>query len=92
MKWLNSLFNDQNRVTTVLVLSDILLINLAFILAYWVRYDLQLFRAVDPAFNVPYQVYLPFVAVFTLLLIFVYKQQGSYKQRRQLSWIDEFYA
>lgn len=92
MKWLNSLFNDQNRVTTILVLSDILLINLAFVLAYWVRYDLQLFRAVDPAFNVPYQVYLPFVAVFTLLLILVYKQQGSYKQRRQLSWIDEFYA
>ena len=52
MKWLNSLFNDQNRVTTILVLSDIVLINLAFILAYWVRYDLQLFRAVDPAWQV----------------------------------------
>ncbi|MCB0209430.1 MAG: undecaprenyl-phosphate glucose phosphotransferase [Anaerolineae bacterium] len=92
MNWLNGRFNQQNRVPTLLILSDILLINIAFILAYWVRYDLQLFRAVDPAFNVSYQVYLPFVALFTLLLILVYKQQGSYKQRRQLSWIDEFYA
>ena len=92
MKWLNGLFNQKNRVTTFLVLSDILLINISFILAYWVRYDLQLFRAVDPAFSVSYRVYLPFVAVFTLLLILVYRQQGAYKQRRQLSWIDEFYA
>lgn len=71
---------------------DVILINLAFALAYWVRYDLQLFRAVDPAFNEPYQVYLPFAALFTLLLILVYRQQGVYKLRRQISWIDEFYS
>lgn len=74
------------------ILVDVILINQAFVLAYWVRYDLQLFRAVDPAFNVPYRVYLPFVALFTLLLILVYRQQGVYRLRRQISWVDELYA
>ncbi|MBI1880400.1 MAG: undecaprenyl-phosphate glucose phosphotransferase, partial [Chloroflexi bacterium] len=74
------------------VLVDVVLINVAFILAYWVRYKLQLFRAVDPAFDVPYDVYLPFAGLFTLLLILVYRQQGAYRLRRQISWFDEFYA
>jgi exopolysaccharide biosynthesis polyprenyl glycosylphosphotransferase len=60
--------------------------------AYWIRYDLQLFRAVDPAFNVPYQVYLPFVAIFTLLLVLIYRQHGVYRLRHQISWFDEFYV
>ena len=84
----------SNRLSAQLsrIGGDVILINVAFILAYWARYDLQLFRAVDPAFNVPYRVYLPFVAVFTLLLILVYRQQGVYRTRRQISWFDEFYA
>lgn len=92
MKRLEVLFSNQIVATVVWVLIDVILINLAFVLAYWVRYDLQLFRAVDPAFNVPYQVYLPFVGLFTALLILVYRQQGVYRLRRQISWVDEFYA
>jgi exopolysaccharide biosynthesis polyprenyl glycosylphosphotransferase len=74
------------------MLSDIFLINIAFTLAYWVRYELQLFRGVDPAFEVPYQVYLPFVALFTFLLMLAYRQAGFYRLRRHISWFDEFYA
>lgn len=92
MKYLEALFTNQKVATVFWVLTDIFLINIAFILAYWLRYDLQLFRAVDPAFNVPYRVYLPFTALFTLLLILVYRQQGVYRLRRQISWFDEFYA
>ncbi|MBN1218227.1 MAG: undecaprenyl-phosphate glucose phosphotransferase [Anaerolineae bacterium] len=92
MKRLQVLFSNQRVAATVWMLTDILIINVACILAYWIRYDLQLFRAVDPAFNVPYRVYLPFVAGFTFLLIFVYKQQGIYRLRHQISWFDEFYA
>lgn len=92
MKRLEILFTHQRLATFVWMLTDILLINVACILAYWVRYDLQLFRAVDPAFNVPYQVYLPFVAIFTLLLTLVYRQQGVYRLRLQISWFDEFFA
>ncbi len=92
MKRFEILFNNQIVATVVWILIDVILINLAFVLAYWIRYDLQLFRAVDPAFNVPYQIYLPFVGLFTVLLILVYRQQGVYKLRRQVSWVDEFYA
>jgi exopolysaccharide biosynthesis polyprenyl glycosylphosphotransferase len=89
---LAALFRNHKLATLVWMASDIFLINLAFILAYWVRYDLQLFRSVDPAFEVPYRVYLPFVALFTLLLMLVYRQAGFYRIRRQISWFDEFYA
>ena len=92
MKRLEILFSHQLVAALVWMGIDVLLINLAFVLSYWVRYDLQLFRAVDPAFDVPYAVYLPFALIFTALLIFVYRQQGVYRLRRQLSWIDEFYA
>ncbi len=92
MKRFEILFNNQIVSTTVWVIIDIILINLAFVLAYWIRYDLQLFRAVDPAFDVSYVVYLPFVVLYTILLIIVYRQQRIYKLRPQVSWIDEFYA
>lgn len=92
MKRVKLLFENPNVAGIVWAVIDIVLINIAFVLAYWVRYDLQLFRAVDPAFAVTYDVYLPFVALFTLLLILVYRQQGVYRLRRHISWFDEFYA
>lgn len=92
MKRLTVLFTNQRAAAIAWVLIDVILINIAFGLAYWVRYRLQLFRAVDPAFDVPYEVYWPFAGLFTLLLILVYRQQGAYRLRRQISWFDEFYA
>ncbi len=92
MKRLTVLFSNQRAAAITWVLVDVVLINVAFVLAYWVRYKLQLFRAVDPAFDVPYGVYLPFAGLFTLLLILVYRQQGAYRLRRQISWFDEIYA
>lgn len=92
MKRLEILFSNQRTATIFWMLVDIFLINVAFALAYWVRYDLQLFRAVDPAFAVTYNVYLPFVGLFTLLLILVYRQHGLYRLRRNISWFDEFYT
>jgi exopolysaccharide biosynthesis polyprenyl glycosylphosphotransferase len=92
VKRLTVLFSNQKAAAITWVLIDVILINVAFGLAYWVRYRLQLFRAVDPAFDVPYEVYWPFAGLFTLLLILVYRQQGAYRLRRQISWFDEFYA
>ena len=75
-----------------LVLADILLINGAFALSYWVRYELQWFRAVDPAFDVPFSAYIPFAGVLTALLLIAYKLEGVYDHRRGASWFDEFYS
>ena len=92
MKRLEIFITNQRVATLTWMAIDIILINIACLIAYWLRYDLQLLRAVEPAFNVPYRVYLPFVAGFTLLLILIYRQQGIYRLRREISWLDEVYA
>jgi exopolysaccharide biosynthesis polyprenyl glycosylphosphotransferase len=75
-----------------LVLADIVLINIAFAISYWVRYDLQWFRAVDPAYDAPFTTYMPFAGVLTALLLIAYKLEGVYDHRRGASWFDEFYS
>lgn len=75
-----------------LVLADIFLINVAFAISYWVRYDLQWFRTVDPVFDAPFSAYIPFAGVLTALLLIAYKLEGVYDQRRGASWFDEFYS
>ncbi len=76
----------------LLVVSDAILINVAFAIAYWIRYDLQWFRAVDPAYNTTYRAYVPFVAVLTALLLLAYRLEGVYSLRRGATWLDEVYA
>ncbi len=92
MKRLEFLFADKLTTKLIWITLDVLLINIAFILAYWVRYDLQLFKAVDPAFAVSLRVYWPFLLIYTLLLIAVYRQHGIYRITGPVSWFDEFYT
>jgi exopolysaccharide biosynthesis polyprenyl glycosylphosphotransferase len=79
-------------VSAALVISDAILINIAFVLAYWIRYDLQWLRAVDPAFVVPFTVYIPFAVILTGVLILAYRRQGLYRLRQGISWFDELYG
>jgi exopolysaccharide biosynthesis polyprenyl glycosylphosphotransferase len=76
----------------VTLVTDALLINVAFIIAYWLRYDLQLFRAVDPANNVPYRVYLPLVAILTILVLLASRREGAYNLRRGRPLFDDLYG
>ncbi len=71
--------------------SDIVLINVAFLLAYFLRYRLQLFRPVDPAFDNPPDVYLPFALILTLLLIVAFRLDGVYVPRRLSLWLDQMW-
>ncbi|MBN1890016.1 MAG: sugar transferase [Thermoflexales bacterium] len=76
-----------------LIACDAVLVNLAFTLAYIIRYDLQLFRPlVDPAYDTPLNNYLPFMAVLTLLLLISFRLGGVYELRRGRSWLDTVYA
>jgi len=75
-----------------LVITDALLINIAFAIAYWIRYDLQWLRAVDPAYVVPFSVYIPFALILTVVLILAYRRQGLYNLRQGVSWFDELTA
>jgi exopolysaccharide biosynthesis polyprenyl glycosylphosphotransferase len=87
----SKLLTSRRVYTLALVLSDILLINVAFALAYYVRYVLQIGGAVDPANNVPYAAFVPFVILLTALLLLVYRGEGVYRLRRGASWLDDTY-
>ena len=76
----------------VTLISDVLLINVAFLIAYWLRYDLQLFRSVDPANNVPYSVYLPLVGFLTVVLVLANRREGAYDVRRGRPLFDDIYG
>ena len=73
------------------IITDVLLINLAFAIAYWLRYDLQWFAVVDETNLVPYTVFIPISLALTLLLLVIYKLNGVYNLSRGASWFDEVY-
>jgi exopolysaccharide biosynthesis polyprenyl glycosylphosphotransferase len=81
----------RSRTLALIVLVDALLINLAFALGYYARYELELFRPVNDANAAPYSAYLPFQLSYTVLLLAFLYLDGVYAQRRGGSWFDEAY-
>jgi exopolysaccharide biosynthesis polyprenyl glycosylphosphotransferase len=71
--------------------TDVLLINLAVAIAYWMRYELQWFAAVEEANFVPYTTFIPISLALTALLLGIYKLNGVYNQPRGASWFEEVY-
>lgn len=71
---------------------DVLLIAVALLIAYWLRYELQLFRSVDPANNVPFSVYLPLVALLTVVWVLASRREGAYDVRRGRPLLDDLYG
>jgi exopolysaccharide biosynthesis polyprenyl glycosylphosphotransferase len=86
------MFERYRRLLSVAVaITDVLVINLAFAVAYWLRYDLQWFAGVDEAYLVPYRSFIPISLTLTLLLLGIYRLGGVYNQPRGASWLDEIY-
>lgn len=78
----------KNRVihwTTIV--TDIVFINLAFAMAYVVRYVWQWLRPVQ--FFEPYSDYLGQQIILTVLLVLTYRTTGVWRRRRGESWLDE---
>lgn len=71
----------------VTIVTDLLLINLAFLMAYVVRYIWQWFRPV--LFYDPYRDYLGQQLVLTILLALTFRYTGVWRRRRGESWLDE---
>ena len=70
---------------------DAILIFVAFAVAYWVRYELQWIRQVEPVFHVPLTVYIPYILLLTSILLTAYWLEGAYRQEKGRLWFDEFY-
>ena len=73
-----------------LLVGDIALANLAFVLAYWVRYDLRWAPPVGSEFvDVPLGNYTGPQILVTAILVAVFLWRGLYRQRRSRQWLDE---
>jgi exopolysaccharide biosynthesis polyprenyl glycosylphosphotransferase len=73
-------------------LLDIALTFVAFALAYFVRYELQILRPVGEANRAPYPPYIPYALFFALWLYLNYRGSGLYKAARGRTWPDEVYT
>ena len=73
----------------LMAFTDAVIIGLSFGIAYWIRYRLQWFRAVDPAYDAPLSRYVPLAIVLIVVLLLSYRGGGLYDLRRSRSWIDE---
>ncbi|MDZ4669811.1 MAG: sugar transferase [Phototrophicales bacterium] len=71
---------------------DILLALAAFMLAYYVRYSLQLIRPVFEQNTAPFDPYIPYMGVFAVWLYIVYNGSGLYRTVRGRAWIEEVYV
>ncbi len=82
----------RRAVALLTALSDIVLINVAFALAYFVRYQLEWPRPVIDEYYVPYRTFVPIVALFTGVLLLTFQLEKVYEVRRGRPWLDEVYA
>lgn len=87
------MFGTYKRWSTIaLIVTDIVLINVAFVLSYYMRYELQWIRAVAEAYYVPFRAYIPVALLVTVILLIVFTTEGLYDRRRGRTWLDEIYT
>lgn len=77
----------SRTVRTFTILTDILLINLAFAWAYVVRYEFEWLLPIQS--KDPYAAFIPQQVILNLILIFTYSQTRVWQRRRGDFWIDE---
>ncbi len=84
----------SKRILTgsLLPLLDAGLVLLAFVLAYFARYELQLIRAVLEFNQSAFEPYLPYAVIYIVWLYVNYRGMGLYKANRGRSWLDEVYT
>ncbi len=83
--------NSKLRKAVELVV-DALLINLGFVMAYWIRYNLQWPEPVSAENFKPLSTYVPMMAILTVLLLLGYGSSKVYLHPRGRSLLDELYA
>ncbi len=80
---------DFKEPLWLMPLVDILLAFVAFGLAYFVRYELQLIRPLLEVNRAPFEPYVPFAVVYFIWLYLNYRGSGLYKVVRGRTWLDD---
>lgn len=75
----------------LLRVSDLILILVAFVLAYWLRYQVQWLRAVEPTYQADLVTYMPFGLALVVLLLFSFQFSKVYRHQRDRTWPEEIY-
>lgn len=70
-------------------LIDLALAFLAYALAYFVRYEVQLLRPVNEFSRAPFEPYIPYAIVYIVWLFVNFRGSGLYRVIRGRSWIEE---
>lgn len=78
---------NGRSIRALTIISDLLLINLAFALAYFVRYRLQWLLPVT--FSDPYEDYLGQQVILTSLLALTFNYSRVWQRRRGETWLEE---
>lgn len=73
----------------VLVVIDVLLINIGFSAAWYLRYVLEVGREVAAPDFLPLSDYFGIQLFLTICLLVIYRLNGVYGRRRRQGWIDE---
>jgi exopolysaccharide biosynthesis polyprenyl glycosylphosphotransferase len=71
---------------------DFLLINVAFLLAYLIRYEFRFPITVAEANYVAYTEYIPISLMLSVGLLLIYRIEGIYNYVRGRSWLEEMYG
>ncbi len=79
----------NRRIRFVTILTDVVLINLGFLVAYIARYRWQWFLPVPQQFFEPYGRYLGQQIVLNVLLVLTFSQSRVWVRRRGEFWVDE---
>jgi exopolysaccharide biosynthesis polyprenyl glycosylphosphotransferase len=77
---------------TAMPLIDLALALLAFILAYILRYELQILRPLLEVNVAPFDPYLPYALVYLIWLHLHYRGGGLYRVVRGRPWMEEVYT
>lgn len=70
---------------------DALFINVAFVLSYLIRYELQIPYPVDPRYDAPFTPYIPFAVMLTVLTLIIFRINGLYAVVRNRRWLSDLY-
>ena len=74
-----------------LVVIDAVAVNLAFYLAWFVRYQLQWYRTVDPAYYTDFNFYLRISVLAAVLIVVAFYLEGLYRLPPGTGFLDETY-
>ena len=77
------------RTRLAYLLADLLLVNLGFVLAFYLRYELRLWPESAEFVDAPLSAYYLAQAVLVVVALGVFARRGLYRLRRSQQWLDD---